>query len=98
MAGKVFSPEFVYNQNRDKTGKNNPMFGLKKSSATITKLTKLVYVYTADDMTYIGSYSTVECLKTFKLSSDTLYKYIWIDNKGNSYKGKIFSRIKLHDI
>lgn len=74
------------------------MFGVKKSSATITKLTKLVYVYLADDMTYIGSYSTVECLKTFKLSSDTLYKYIWIDNKGNSYKGKIFSRIKLHDI
>ena len=36
-----------------------PQFGV--ISDTIEKLTKLVYVYNSVDMSYIGSYSTVQC-------------------------------------
>lgn len=44
-------------------------------------------------MTYIGSYSTVECAKTFKIGKDTLSKFLKL---GIPYKGKIYSGIKLH--
>lgn len=97
MKGKIFSPEFIEMQKRNKTGKNNPLFGVVKSSNTLKKLIKLVYVYKAENMNYIGSYSTVQCLKEFKIGSDTLYKYLWVENNGKPYKGKIFSRIKLHN-
>jgi hypothetical protein len=42
MYGREFSSEFLEYQSKDKSGKNNPMFGLKKSAETITKLQKLV--------------------------------------------------------
>ncbi len=44
-------------------------------------------------MTYIGSYPTVECVKIFKIGRDTLSKYLKL---GIPYKGKFYSRIKLH--
>jgi len=47
MYGKTFSIEFKNMQVRNKTGINNPQFGVKKSFETIAKLTKLVYVYEA---------------------------------------------------
>jgi hypothetical protein len=74
--GKQFSPEFIFMQKRNKAGENNPNFGKIKSPETLAKLTKLVYVYNYDDMSIIGSYSTVDCAKTFKLGKDTLSKYI----------------------
>ena len=54
MYGKIFSPEFVEMQTRNKAGINNPQApfafgslregsGVKKSTNTIAKLTKLVY-------------------------------------------------------
>lgn len=89
MWNKQFSIEFLDMQKRDKKGLNNPLFGTKKSAITLAKLTKLVYVYNAEDMTYIGSYPTVKCSKTFKMAKDTLTKYI---NLGLPYKGKIFTR------
>ena len=42
---------------------------------------------------FLGSYSTVNCSKEFKIGKDTLTKYL---NKGIPYKKKLFSRIKLH--
>ena len=92
MYGKTFSPEFISMQKRDKKGKNNPMFGVKKSSATIAKIQKLVYVYEADTIKYIGVFPTVECAKHFKMGKDTLTKYL--DSKV-PFKGKIFSRVHL---
>lgn len=89
MWNKQFSSEFLYMQTRDKNGSNNPQFGKKKSAITLAKITKLVYVYNAEDMTHIGTYPTVECSKTFKMSKDTLTKYIKL---GLPYKGKIFTR------
>jgi len=41
-------------QKRNKIGVKNPQFGVIKSSDTIEKLTKLVYVYNYVDMSYIG--------------------------------------------
>jgi len=93
MSGRYFSPEFVAMQKRDKSGANNPQFGLKKSAITIAKLTKLVYVYNAEDMSLIGTYSTVECAKTLKIGKDTLSKYL---KSGLPFKGKIFYRSILH--
>jgi NUMOD3 motif len=92
--GKQFSPEFIFMQKRNKAGENNPNFGKIKSPETLAKLTKLVYVYNYDDMSIIGSYSTVDCAKTFKLGKDTLSKYI---KSGLPFKGKLYSRTKLHN-
>ena len=44
-------------------------------------------------MSFIGAYPTVECSKTFKMGKDTLSKYL---KSGLPYKGKIYSRTKLH--
>ena len=54
-------------QKRNKAGINNPLFGVVKSPQTIAKITKLVYVYDAENMNYIGSYSTVDISKEFKI-------------------------------
>jgi hypothetical protein len=70
-----------------------PQFRVIKSSDTIEKLTKLVYVYNSVDMSYICSYSTVQCSKEFNMGKDTLSKYIL---NGFPFKGKIFSRVLLH--
>ena len=93
MFGKTFSTSFKNMQVRNKAGINNPQFGVKKSDYTIAKLTKLVYVYEFKTKNFIGSYSTVQCSKEFKIGKDTLTKYI---NNGLPYKNKLFSRIKLH--
>ena len=92
MYGKTFSPEFISMQTRDKKGINNPMYGFKKSSVTIAKLQKLVYVYEADTLKNIGVFSTLECIKHFKMGKDTLNKYI---KSKLPFKGKIFSRVQL---
>ena len=94
MTGRKISPEFIEMQNRNKIGVINPKFGVIKSSDTIEKLTKLVYVYNSVDMSYIGSYSTVQCSKELNMGKDTLSKYLL---NGNPFKGKIFSRGLLHN-
>lgn len=94
MAGRQFSPEFIKMQKRSKVGTNNPQYGIKKSTTTIAKLTKLVYVYNSVNMSYIGTYSTVQCSKEFNMGKDTLSKYLL---NGIPFKNKLFSRIKLHN-
>lgn len=93
MFGKTFSPEFLSMQTRDRKGENNPMFEFKKSPGTIAKLQKLVYVYEADTLKFIGLFPTVECIKHFKMGKDTLTKYL---NSKLPFKGKIFSRVQLY--
>ena len=88
MYRRVKSPEFIDWQTRDKTGINNPQFGVVKSERTIAKLTNLVYVYSRD-LVLIGSYSTTQCLATYNIGSDTLYKYL---KSGKAYKGRLFRR------
>lgn len=92
MFGKTFSPEFIAMQTKDRKGINNLMFGVVKSPATIVKLQKLVYVYEADTLKKISVFSTVECIKQFKMGKDTLTKYL---NSKLPFKGKIFSRVHL---
>jgi hypothetical protein len=92
MFGRPKSPEFIAMQARDKTGVNNPQFGAIKPEKTITKPTKLVYVYDAN-LVPIGSYSTTKCLSTFGMGSDTLYKYL---ENGKVYKGRLFRRTMLN--
>lgn len=96
MYGKEFSPEFLNMQTRNKEGKNNPMYGIKKSALTIAKLQKLVYVYDYNTNKLIGIYPTVKCSKEFKIGKDTLTKYLNNEGSTRPYKNKIFSRIKLH--
>jgi group I intron endonuclease len=93
MYDRKFSADFIKMQIRNKVGANNPQFGKIKSSETITKLTKLVYVYDFITKNFIGSYSTIQCSKEFKMGKDTLSKYL---KKGLPYKNKLFSRIKLY--
>lgn len=95
MQGKINSPEFLYMQTRDKSGINNPQFGVKKNPYTLIKITKLIYVYNYTDMSFIGFYPTVKCSKEFKMGKDTLKKYI---ESGEPFKGKLFSHVKLHNL
>jgi hypothetical protein len=93
MYGRVKSKEFLDMQNRNKSGDNNPLYGIKKTPSTLAKITKLVYVYNFSDMSFIGEFSTVYCSKHYKMGKDTLTKYL---KNGLPFKGKIFSRKKLH--
>ena len=93
MFGREKSKEFLEMQTKDRSGINNPLYGKIKSASTIAKLTKLVYVYNSEDMSFIGEFSTVNCSKEFNMGKDTLSKYI---KNGLSFKGKIFSKNKLH--
>lgn len=45
MFGKPKSAAFLAQQTKDKTGANNPMYGVKKSEETLAKLKKMIYVY-----------------------------------------------------
>jgi group I intron endonuclease len=90
MFGKTYSPEFISMQKRSKKGVLNPQFGKLKTENFITKVTKLVYVYNnVIPLTFVGSYPTVICSKTFKMGKTTLTKYI---SSGLPFKGKLFSR------
>jgi|SRR4051812_3213443 hypothetical protein len=93
MFGKEFSPEFIFMLTRNKKGNYFPLFGTKKSYSIIAKLVKLVYVYNAEDLSFLGSYSTVNCSKVCKLGKDILYKYL---DSEIPYKGKIYSRKPLN--
>lgn len=93
MFGRVKFEETLKMQTYDNSGINCPSLGKTKSSSTIAKLTKLVYVYNSLDMSFIEEFSTVNCLKHFKMGINTLTKYI---KNGQSYKGHLFSRKKLY--
>jgi hypothetical protein len=93
MSGKKFSDEIIEMQKINKSGKFNPNYGKTKSTFTLSKITKLVYVYNSKDLSYLGTYSTVECSKYFKMGKDTLTKYIL---SGKPIKDKLFTRTKLH--
>lgn len=79
---------------RNKAGINKgsaTQYGVKKSTSTIAKLIKLIYVPRTRDYetkNLIGEYSTVQCSKYFKMGKDTLTKYL---KNGLPYKNKIFS-------
>jgi hypothetical protein len=92
MHGRSFSPEFLATQTQDKTGVNNPQYGVVKSLETIAKLTKLVYVYDANTSELLGTYSTVNCAKQFNMGKNTLTKYL---ASGKPFKGLIFRRTKM---
>jgi group I intron endonuclease len=92
MYGREKSKEFLDMQTKDRSGSNNPLYGKVKSASTIEKLTKLVYVYDKN-MFFIGEFSTISCSKEFNMGKDTLTKYI---KNGLPFKGKLFSRNKLH--
>jgi hypothetical protein len=46
-----------------------------------------------ENMIFIGEFSTVNCSKEFNMEKNTLRKYI---KNGLPFKGKLFSRNKLH--
>lgn len=84
------SPAFIQQQTRDKSGVNNPQYGVIKSPDTIAKLTKLVHVYTADTNAYLGAYSTVDTAREFHACKDTLQLRL---KDGKAHKGFVFTRI-----
>ena len=75
--------------NKDKSGANNPQYGVIKSPETIAKLSKLVSVYNEVDNTLIGQYPTVVCKTRFNIGYDTLIQCI---KSGRTYKGYLFIR------
>lgn len=91
MYGKVFSSEFLAMQSKDKSGPNNPQFGVIKSADTLAKLIKLIYVYDSADGSFLGEFSTINCSNHFKMGKYTVTKYL---QSGLPFKGKIFTRTK----
>ena len=90
MYNKEKSKEFIYMQKKDKSGANNPQFGVIKSQETIEKLSKFIYVYKNGE--YLGKFKTVECKKKFNIGYDTLKKY---KDSNKSFKEMTFySKIK----
>lgn len=79
-------------QTKDKSGINNPQYGVIKSPETIAKLSKFVYVYKIETNEYLGQFQTVQCSKHFKMGKDTLQKYL---NSGKPFKRLLFVRKKL---
>ena len=73
MFNKKFSSQM---QIKDKKGPLNPIYGIKKSSETIKKLQKYVYVYEANTLKKIGIFTIIECIKHFKMGKGTFYKYL----------------------
>lgn len=92
MYGNKFETEFGKMQTINKIGIHNPQFGVKKSTETIAKLTKLVYVYDYLTRILIGTYSIVKCSKFLKMGNDTLTKYL---KNQLPYNTTVVSRIKL---
>lgn len=90
MFNKDKSPEFIAQMYRDKSGANNPMYDKPKSEETLTKLRKMIYVYSVLDHKLVGIYPTVECTRTFQIGYATLIKKI---NDGTVYRNKfLFTR------
>ena len=76
MFNKGKSPEFIEQMNKNKSGKNNPMFGKTHSEVTLNKLRKKLYVYDAETMLLIKEYNgIVKAKKSLRIGYDTLLKY-----------------------
>lgn len=93
MYDREKSPEFIAMQVKDKSGINNPQYGVIKKASTIAKLVKNVYVYDALSHEHLGTFSTVECKKHFRMGYDTLKKYL---DTGKAFKNRYFSSQILH--
>jgi hypothetical protein len=93
MYNREKSPEFITMQTKDKSGSNNPQYGVIKKPSTIAKLVKNVYVYDAINYSHVGTFSTVECKKYFHMGYDTLKKYL---DSEKPYKNRYFSSQILH--
>lgn len=91
MYGRTKSYEFIAQQTADKSGANNPQWGVAKSAETRAKLTKPVYVYDASTGVPLGQYSTVGCKTTFNMGYDTLMRCIKTEEP---YGNKYFTRTK----
>lgn len=89
MYNRPKSPEFLAQQTSDKSGANNPQYGVIKSPETVAKLTKLVSVYKASDNSLVGTYSTVACKEKFNIGYDTLINRI---KTGKPHKGYFYVR------
>lgn len=84
MYDREKSSEFIAMQIKDKSGINNPQYGVIKKASTIDKLVNNVYVYDALSHEHLGTFSTVECKKHFRMgcflldkkTHDTLKKYL----------------------
>lgn len=87
MYNREKSPEFIYIQKRDKTGKNNPQYGKLKSSETLDKLRKYIYVYDEKTSVFLGKFGRVQCKKTFIIGYDSIQKYL---DSGKPFKGRYF--------
>jgi len=89
MYNRAKSPQFVEMQTRDKSGSNNPQYGVIKSPETIAKLRKLVTVCRESDGALVGHYPTVQCKELFNIGYDTMIKCI---KTGCAHKGHTFAR------
>jgi hypothetical protein len=87
--GKQFSPEFLEQQTRDKTGPNNPVYGTTWSQEKREFFSHRIYVFSAETKELITTYLGVKAAKKdLNMGYDTIRKYL---ASGKPFKGRIFS-------
>ena len=72
----------------DKSGGNNPMFGKTKSTETLAKISKKVYVYDSNTKELVYCYDSYKlAVKNLGVSYKTIKNYIDTDR---IYKNKLY--------
>lgn len=81
------SKEFLYYMFKSKKGKNNPMYGKKKSEDTLLKISSPIYVYNCNKKLINFYKKTTLAASDLKIGAQTIKKY---KDTNNLYKNMYF--------
>jgi len=86
--GRAFSPEYLAQQALDRSGSNNPQYGVIKSPETVAKLTKYIYTYDAASGELLSHTGAVATKRQHKIGYDTMMSCL---ASGLPHRGKYYS-------
>lgn len=86
-----FSPEYLAQQKKDRSGKNNPQWGVIKSPETVAKLTKIIFAYDSTTGALLHKGGTYATTKIFSIHHKTLTRVI---GTGEAYHGVVYTRVE----
>lgn len=86
----IYSKEFLYYKNRNKSGNNNPMYGKIWSNERRLLMSKPVYVYDSDTLKLLYSFADIKsAVKYLKIGYHTLKRCL---STGEVFKNKIYRK------
>lgn len=86
--GVSFSPEYLSQQSKDRSGLNNPQYGVIKTEKTRAKLTKLVYAYDAATGRVVDQGGVVALKGRLHIGYDKIKEHL---ATGKPYRGLVFT-------